>query len=93
MIQNIEKNEDGDEKKKEKEMGKDLEEENEDEYEEDDEYQYKMASNKIKEILTLESFDPRAKPFLIKQKKAINYLICFKLLTYCVLLNYKKWIF
>lgn len=37
-------------------------------------------------ILNLEAFDPRQKPFLIGDKKN---MICFKLLSYCIILNYK----
>jgi len=89
-VQDIDKeeeegNKDGDNNEKQdiEKMDKD----NEDEDYDDDVYQNKRI---IKEKLTLESFDPRAKPFLIKQKNIKAYLICFKLLTYCIILNHKK---
>ena len=56
----------------------------------DDENKERMVIKKVKEILNVESFDPRARPFLIKQKGNKNYLICFKLVSYCVVLHYKK---
>ena len=81
-------NEDKNEKDKEDvekiEMDEDKEEDNDDDMCKD-----RMISRKVKEILTLESFDPRARPFLIRQNNLKNYLICFKLLSYCVVLNYK----
>jgi len=67
----------------------DIEGEGDEEEVDDDMHQDNIYSGKIKEILTLESFDPRARPFLIKQKNIKNYLICFKLLSYLVVLNYK----
>ena len=41
-------------------------------------------------IITEETFDPRSKPFIIKSPNIANYLICFKLINYCIVLNYKN---
>lgn len=39
-------------------------------------------------MINLETFDPRSQAFLIKNNK--NYLICFKLLGFSIILNYKN---
>jgi len=68
-------NKDGDKNEK-----QDIEKMDEDNEDEDEDYDDDIYKNKriIKEKLTLESFDPRTKPFLIKQKNIKDYLICFK---------------
>ena len=41
-------------------------------------------------IITGETFDQRSRPFIIKKPDISNYLICFKLVNYCLVLNYKN---
>ena len=48
----------------------------------------KKENEKKEAMINLETFDPRSQAFLIKKNN--NYLVCFKLLGYCVILNYKN---
>ena len=52
----------------------------------------KKKGNKDSKIskITEETFDPRSRPFIIKNPKTNNYLICFKLINYFIVLNYKN---
>ena len=47
----------------------------------------KNENEQNESVINLESFDTRSNPFLIKSNN--KYLMCFKLLGYCIVLNYK----